>query len=392
MEGDCVSTTLRVSVVGVGRWGYYLAKTLAELKGCELVTLCDSNLQRAQEIASDLNVPRVTEHFEDLLDPSTDAVVIATPPETHARLARLAVQADKHVFVEKPLATSLAEGLELEHLAMIRGKLLMAGHLLRFHGGVSCLRRLIETGELGQLEISLSRRLGWRAADRCGPWWSLAPHDLSVLRGCLGTEPIRIAAAAALESPPSWNPMRALLGASTSQRSVRSPIRVTAACEFGGGVRSLIDVGLLDQSKMRQVIVIGQRAMARFDDGVGGGVWIKNTPRSIAWPDVPTTNAPFSIDEANRIVHAVEELGHRGEPWTLVESDWPLPLALEMARFVEACGDQKLARIEMEDALAILRALEAGARSMRDGSRCIRVPSKSKSPDSSRDTPSAPEW
>ncbi|MGC4065940.1 MAG: Gfo/Idh/MocA family oxidoreductase [Polyangiaceae bacterium] len=334
----------------------------------------------------------MTEHFEDLLNPGTDAVVIATPPETHARLARLAVQADKHVFVEKPLATSLAEGLELEHLAMARGKLLMAGHLLRFHGGVNCLRRLIETGELGQLEISLSRRLGWRAADRCGPWWSLAPHDLSVLRGCLGTEPIRIAAAAALESPPSWNPMRAFLGGSTSQRPVRSPIRVTAACEFGGGIRSLIDVGLLDQSKMRQVVVIGRRAMARFDDGVGGGVSIKNTPRSITWPDVPTSSAPFSIDEANRIVHSVEELGHRGDPWTLVESDWPLPLALEMARFVEACGDSKLARIEMEDALAILRALEAGARSMRDGSRCVRVPSKSKSPDSGRDTPSAPEW
>jgi predicted dehydrogenase len=378
---------LRVAVVGVGRWGCNLARTLVELPTCDVVMLCDSNLQQAERCALELGVPRATEHFEDVLDSSVDAVVIATPPDSHARLSRLSVEAGKHVFVEKPLATSLADGLELEQVSTGSRKLLMGGHLLRFHGGVGCLRRLVETGALGAIDFSLSRRLGWRAADRCGPWWSLAPHDLSVLRGCLGTEPRSIAAAAALEAPPSWNPMRAILGgAQASARPARSPIRVTAACEFGGGVRSLIDVGLLDQSKMRRVIIVGKRAMARFDDGEGGGVWIKNTPRQVAWPDIPSQTHPFTIDEADRIVDCVEELCHRGDEWSLVESNWPLPLALEMQKFVDACYDPRIAKTELEDAMAILRALESGARSMRDGGRCVRVPSRGRASDGSRES------
>jgi UDP-2-acetamido-3-amino-2,3-dideoxy-glucuronate N-acetyltransferase len=395
LEGDGVSHPLRVAVVGVGRWGYNLAKTLAELEGCEVVTLCDSNLQQAQQIAAELGVPNTTDHFENVLESAVEAVVIATPPENHARLAMLSVQAGKHVFVEKPLATSLAEGLELERVATSSRKLVMAGHLLRFHGGVACLRRLISSGELGAIDFSLSRRLGWRAADRCGPWWSLAPHDLSVLRGCLGVEPQRIAAAAALEPPVSWNPVRALLssGVVGQRPAVRSPIRVTALCEFVGGVRSLVDVGLLDQSKMRRVIVVGRRAMARFDDGDQGGVWIKNTPRNITWPDMPVEAHPFTVEEADRLVDMVEDLCNRGDPWVLVESDWPRPLALEMRQFVAGCENQKLARIEMEDALAILRALEAGARSMRDDSRSVRVLPKSKGGDNGHDVPtSAPDW
>jgi predicted dehydrogenase len=381
--------------VGVGRWGYNLAKTLAELDTCELTAICDSNLQEAQRIGEQFRVSEATEHIENLLEGNVDAVVIATPPDTHGRLAMMCLQAGKHVFVEKPLATSLAEGLELERAAAASRKLVMAGHLLRFHGGVACLRRLVESGELGAIDFSVSRRLGWRAADRCGPWWSLAPHDLSVLRGCLGVEPQRIAAAAALEAPVSWNPVRALLSSSmVSQRpQVRSPVRVTAACEFTNGVRSLIDVGLLDQSKMRRVIIIGKRAMARFDDGEGGGVWIKSTPRKVAWPDSPSDTHPFTMDEADKIVDFVDDLGSRGEAWELVDTGWPKPLALEMKRFVAACDDPQLARVEMEDSLAILRALEAGARSMRDGSRTVKVLAKVRSSENGKDgESSSPEW
>lgn len=391
-----MTAKLRVAVVGVGRWGYNLARALADQPSCELTMLCDSNLTRAEQIAFEFGVARVTEHFEDVLSPQVDAVVIGTPPETHARLALLAVKAGKHVFVEKPLATSLADGLELEQVATQSNRVLMAGHLLRFHEGVACLRRLVTSGDLGTIDLSVSRRLGWRAADRCGPWWSLAPHDLSVLRGCLGAEPVKIAAAAALSAPPSWNPMRALLGGSgpASQRPpARSPIRVTAACEFSGGVRSLIDVGLLDQSKMRRVVIVGRRAMARFDDGDNGGVWFKTTPREAHFPELPKGTEAFTVDEADRMVELVEDLSNRGDPWTLVESQWPEPLTAEIRQFVAACHSPKLARIEMEDALAILRALEAGSRSMRDGSRSVRVPSRAKPPGANgHDSPaSAPD-
>lgn len=385
-----MSPKLRVAVLGVGRWGYNLVRTLADIESCELVAICDTNLQRAKAIAFEFGISVASEFVEG----DADALVIATPPETHARQARLAVESGMHVFVEKPLATSLADGLELEQVATRSQKLVMAGHLLRYHEGVACLRRLVTAGELGTIEFSVSRRLGWRAADRCGPWWSLAPHDLSVLRGCLASEPVKIAAAAALEAPTSWNPMRALLGGSAaSARPARCPIRVTACCEFAGGVKSLIDVGLLDQSKMRRVVVVGRRAMARFDDGDGGGVWIKPTPKAVHFPEMPTGAQSFTIEDADKIVNLVEDLSDHGEPWTLVESNWTEPLALEMRQFVAACQNPKLARIEMEDALAILRALEAGTRSMRDGGRTVRVPGKSRSTDVDQDAPtSSPDW
>ncbi|HEY5958079.1 MAG TPA: Gfo/Idh/MocA family oxidoreductase, partial [Polyangiaceae bacterium] len=171
---------LRVAVVGVGRWGYNVARSLAKIDACSLVALVDTSLERLTEVSAELGIETVTEHFDDVLGDAVDAVVIATPPESHARLARLALEAGKHVFVEKPLATSLADGLELERVAKGAHRVVMAGHLLRFHGGVAVLRRLMASGDLGRVEFLVSRRLGWRAADRCGPWWSLAPHDLAV--------------------------------------------------------------------------------------------------------------------------------------------------------------------------------------------------------------------
>jgi len=383
---------VRIAVVGVGRWGYNLARSLSRLDSCELVALCDSSLERLTEVGRELGVAMTTEHFDDVLDHGIDAVVIATPPESHARLARLAVNAGKHVFVEKPLATSLAEGLELEQAARAADRLVMAGHLLRFHGGVSAVRRLIADGELGRVELMTSQRLGWRAADRCGPWWSLAPHDLSVLRGCLAGEPLRVAAAAALEPPTSWNPMRAILGSGpASQRPARSPARVAALCEFPAGVTTIIDVGLLDDSKVRRVVAVGRRAMVRFEDGEQGGVWTKPTPRHMTWPTLPEGDGIFTIEEADRILGSLDETVTKGEPWVLVESNWPEPLALEMQQFVAACGNPRLAQIEMEDALATLRALEAGSRSMRDGGRSVRVQPRPKTLDHlSDEAPSRP--
>jgi UDP-2-acetamido-3-amino-2,3-dideoxy-glucuronate N-acetyltransferase len=370
---------LRVAVVGVGRWGYNLAKSLSEIETCRLVAICDASLDRLEQVASELHVAATSEDFDDVLTNEVDAVVIATPPESHARLARLAVDAGKHVFVEKPLATSLAEGLELEQAARVRQRVVMAGHLLRFHDGVAKMRELILSGELGQVDMMASRRLGWRAADRCGPWWSLAPHDLTVLRCCLGSEPQRVAAAAALDAPTSWNPVRALLGTGpSSQRPARSPIRVTAFCEFPGGIGSLVDVGLLDDSKMRRVVAVGRLAMARFEDGDKGGVWVKPTPRRVQWPGLPEGDGEFTLDQAERILDTLDDIAAQGSPWTLVESSWREPLNLEMRQFVAACEDPRLGRMEMDDAIANLRALEAGARSMRDGGRSIRVQPRTK--------------
>ena len=194
--------TLGVAVVGVGRWGQTLLRVLGTLDTCRVVMVHDSTHATAVDTASALPGVAVAPAFDAVLaSADVHAVLLATPPETHGPLAKQVLEAGKHVFVEKPMATSLADALALERTAHRNGCLAMAGHLLRYHGGVAALRQLVAQGQLGSIEWALSRRIGWRASDRCGPWWSLAPHDLSVLRGVLATEPEQIAATACL--PPA---------------------------------------------------------------------------------------------------------------------------------------------------------------------------------------------
>lgn len=373
-----MTAPLRVAVVGVGRWGRNLASSLGKIPSCRLVALCDSDAERVQQVGEELGVERRSLQYDEMVGAhDIDAIVLSTPPETHAEMARQAVEAGKHVFVEKPLATSLADGLLLERSATHTGRLVMAGHLLRYHDGLAALRKLIVRGDIGDVLWAVSRRLGWRSADRCGPWWSLAPHDLCVLRGIFGGEPKRIAAAAALSPPSSRNPVRALLGGGGSippPSQVRSPVRVVAATEFEGPIPALIDVGLLDESKMRKVVVVGSLAVARFEDGIDGGIWLKELPRTPSLPMLPSKDEPFSVEQADELLAKVDDLCNRGGVWIQTTAKWDNPLYEEMHRFVAACGDPRIARVEMDDALAILRALEAGSRSMREGGRCLVVP------------------
>ena len=138
----------------------------------------------------------MTGRLDDLLDDDTlDAVVIATPVPSHHALAKAALEAGKHVFVEKPLAWTVAEARELERLAGDRGRTLMVGHLLRFHPGVVKLRELIDAGELGDVLYVYGNRqnLGVIREDE-NALWSLGVHDISVVLYLLGGRPVEVSA------------------------------------------------------------------------------------------------------------------------------------------------------------------------------------------------------
>jgi len=368
---------LGVAVIGVGRWGLNLLRALGDFDTCRVVCVHDGSEERAAEAAAALPGVEIASTYDELLaDARVQAVLLATPPETHGPMAGLALEAGRHVFVEKPMATSLADALALERTARRHNCLVMAGHLLKFHGGVATLRQIVAQGQLGHVEFALSRRIGWRASDRCGPWWSLAPHDLSVLRGALGAEPEQIAAAACLPATPSRNPVRKVLGGSQPPPSMRCPQRVLAAASFQGPTATtsaLIDVGLLDESKMRRVILIGRRAMARFEDGPEGGIWIRPSRHGLDISPLPLPDVNLNSDIAIRFLETVEN-ATRGDGWNRVDAEWPDALRTELRQFIAACQNPKLARVEMDDALAIMRVLEAGARSMREGGRTMNVP------------------
>jgi predicted dehydrogenase len=167
--------------------------------------------------------------------------------------------------------------------------------------------------------------------------------------------------------------MRKVLGGSQPPPSMRCPVRVLAAAAFPGQASALIDVGLMDKSKMRRVILIGRRAMARFEDGEGGGIWIRPTREGLDIAPLPPHDGSMTFDMAERFLDTVESAA-KGEGWTQLTSTWPDALKTELQQFIAACQSPRLARVEMDDALAIMRALEVGARSMREGGRTLSVP------------------
>src|SRR5207247_4063053 len=182
----------RVAVVGVGYWGKNLVRNFHELGA--LSALCDA--QPSVEASYTQQYPGVR-FFRDygavLSDPSIDAIALATPAATHYEMAKAAIEAGKDVFVEKPLAIDVKQGEDLVELAKSRRRILMVGHILRYHPAVLKLRELIQDGALGQINYLYSNRLNiGKIRTEENILWSFAPHDISVILSLLNEMPNRV--------------------------------------------------------------------------------------------------------------------------------------------------------------------------------------------------------
>ena len=183
---------IKVGLAGLGYWGPNLARNFDDL--AELAWLCDLSPDLLDQFGARYPNAAMTGRFEDMLeDSAVQAVVIATPVTTHYELARMALAAGKHVFVEKPPALSGPEADELVALAAERDLVLLPGHLLLYHPAVIKLRELIEAGELGDMLYIYGNRqnLGQIRKDE-NALWSLGVHDLSVILHLVGEEPTEV--------------------------------------------------------------------------------------------------------------------------------------------------------------------------------------------------------
>ena len=193
---------------------------------------------------------RATDDLEALLrDAELDAVVLATPVPTHAELAARVARAGKHCFVEKPLATSVADAQEAVAAARAAGTVLMVGHLLEYHPAVDRLKELLDAGELGELYYLYGNRLnlGKLRADE-NALWSLGAHDVSVMLRLIGEEPVECVA--------------------QGRSYVREGVEDVVFCylRFPSGVVAHLHLSWLDPHKERRLTVVGERRMATFDD------------------------------------------------------------------------------------------------------------------------------
>ena len=242
--------SISIGVVGLNYWGPNLARNFARLPGCRLAWCCDLDedlLDRQREAFPET---RFTTRYEDLLeDPDLDAVAIATSVPTHAPLARLALEAGKDTFVEKPLAVSASDANELAALADARERVLMVDHLLVYHPGLQKVKALIDEGTLGGVFYLYGNRqnLGIVRPDE-NALWSLGPHDISVMLWLVGERPVEVSAS----------------GESYLQPGVEDV--VFGRIRFPSGVLGHLHLSWLDPHKMRKMTVIGSEKMVVFDD------------------------------------------------------------------------------------------------------------------------------
>ena len=242
-----------IAVIGSGYWGKNLVRNFNELG--VLHTICDNNLATLRcfkEKYPDKNFQTSIEVV--LQNPDIDAVVIATPAETHFELAKKALLANKHVFVEKPLALIVKEAEELQQLALSRNLKLMVGHILLYHPAIIKLKKIIDSGELGKINYIYSNRLNlgkFRTEENI--LWSFAPHDISVILCLLEEMPTQVSAQ----------------GGNYLNQDIADV--TMSVLSFKSGVKGHIFVSWLHPNKEQKLVVVGDKKMAVFDDTLTEG-------------------------------------------------------------------------------------------------------------------------
>ncbi len=242
-----------IAVIGTGYWGKNLVRNFSELG--VLHTICDSNPSTLSTFKNKYPEAEVQCSFQHVLNnPEIDAVVIATPAETHFEMAKLTLLAGKHVFVEKPLALFVSEAEELHQLSMRQNKKLMIGHILLYHPAIIKLKEIINSGELGKINYIYSNRLNLgKIRSEENILWSFAPHDISAMLFLLDEMPCQVIAQG---------------GNYLNQEITDVTMTILS---FKSGVKGHIFVSWLHPDKEQKLIIVGDKKMAIFDDTVTNG-------------------------------------------------------------------------------------------------------------------------
>jgi predicted dehydrogenase len=240
-----------VAQLGCGYWGPNLLRNFSALKNCWVKYVVDASAERRTFVES--NFPKtkaLASHGDVYADPEVDAVIIATPAETHFALALAALNAGKSVFVEKPLATKVAEVDELERVAMEKNLVVMVGHTFIYNSAVRFVKKMIDLGDLGEIRYIYSQRLNLgRIRSDIDALWNFAPHDISIIQYWLGDP-----------APVSVSRQ----GMAYMQDGIDDVVFLNL--KYANKVMANIHVSWLDPQKVRKMIVVGSKKMVVYDD------------------------------------------------------------------------------------------------------------------------------
>ena len=327
---------IKVGQIGLGAWGKNLLRNFYHLPGCQLKIGCDQDPQRLEKFRSEYPLAEFTTDFEEILsDGELQAVVVATPPESHYSLAKASLEAGKDVFVEKPLVLKVEKGEELVELAHRKGRILMVGHIMEYHPATLKLKELIESGELGRIYYLYFTRVNLgKVREIENALWSFAPHDISVILYLLEKEPVRVTA--------------------NGMAYLREGIEDVAfsTLYFEGGVLAHIHVSWLDPHKIRKVTVVGQKKMVVFDD-MESAEKIRIYDKGVdTHKDYESYGEYLSLRHGDILIPKLN----------LVE-----PLRSECEHFLQCVEKRTTPRSDGKDGLRVLKVLDAAQKSLKNG-------------------------
>jgi predicted dehydrogenase len=355
-----VHDPIHVGIIGLGYWGPKLARNFHGLDGVNIAIAADLRQERFDDLKALCPDATVTNDYRDILSGFVDAVVIATPVSMHYRLAKEALLAGKHVLVEKPMAENTIQGEELIAIARQNNLRLMVGHTFLYNPAVETVRRVILSGELGEIYYLNATRvnLGLLQPD-INVMWDLAPHDFSILNFVLDQDPIKVSA----------------IGGVYVNKSGGLPEVVYVTLRYRNDVIANLRVSWLDPVKMRQLTVVGSKKMLVYDDLSEPKVMLYDKGVDVT-PDRVTEavfRAPFGNwpgpdrRRKRRRTEAEFHASYRNGPESQVPVEWSEPLRAECQHFINSIRNGSAPRSDGEQGLKIVKILESAQRSLMNG-------------------------
>lgn len=320
-----------VAVIGCGYWGKNLVRNFHTLKS--LSAVCDDNPETAESMSKQFHIPYLT--FDEILaHKEIHGVVIAAPAIQHYALAKKALLANKHVYVEKPLSLNLSHAKELCEIARHKNLRLMVGHLLQYHPAFLKLKEIVQKGDLGRLQYIYSNRLNLGKIRREeNILWSFAPHDISMILSLAGEMPTDVTAISA-----------------THLHKTVADI-TTTHLSFSSGLAAHIFVSWLHPFKEQKLIVVGEKGMAVFNDGHSWEEKLQLYPHKIEW--VSGVPSPSKAE--------VEYIPIKPDE----------PLTLECQHFLECIKTGETPRTDGEEGVRVLEILYKADQSMQKSTENI---------------------
>ncbi len=333
---------LRIGVIGFGQWGPNHVRNFSLHDGCEVVRVCDASdarLKAAQKflrgVATTSNPAEITQAAD------IDAVVVATPTNTHFALVKAALEAGKDVLCEKPLAQTAAQCLELADLAARQGRILMVGHVFLYNPGVLHLKTDLDRGELGRIYYmdAIRTNLGPVRKD-VGAIYDLASHDISIFNFLLNSQPVEVSAT----------------GNSVLQAGIEDVGFLTLY--YPGNIVCHAHVSWLNPRKVRQLTVVGDHKMAVWDD--------MNNLEPIRYYDKGVTADHYSSFGEFQLILRDGQI-------TIPKVKMSEPLQKQDAEFIDCIRTRRAPAADARCGLAVVRVMEAAMESLKNHGRAAPV-------------------